>query len=409
MRAIDPKSGAVLRKNATAVATGTVVVLVIIALGWALSKTRWRTAEIVSARVVEERTESDQAERVVEQGKRILANRRSRNSDFRVTGRGNETATDNSNVPPDPESERLLQETLRRVEEERRRIDDLAREADLSPLGQGLHQLGERSGTRESENGFQIQDVAQEPGVDTRASPVPNGIGRNALETADGQPIPLPADPPDVLWNGGRFAFGQPVTDTGTTGSQPERRDDMHRLFAGTVIPSILLTNVDSGLRGTVRAQVASDVRDSATGVHVVIPKGSFLFGRYGEAHGVHANRLFIGWDRIQFPNGVSVSPGNAVTSDLSGVAGVKGIRESRLLKALGSAFAINLLASLARREDDSAGQLGDAVRRALGDSAESISEKLLERDLNRLPTFRVSAGVPMNITLETDLWLPAY
>lgn len=408
MGVIDPNSGAFLRKNATAVATGTVLVLLVVAIGWALGKTTWRTAEFVPARGVEESTEPGQAERVVEQGERILANRRSQRFDSR-TGDRDGFSVGEPGVHQDPESERLLQETLRRIEEERRRVDDLAREADFSPLGQGLYQLGQRSGTIRPDNELRMGESSREPEVDFQSLSPPDRINGNGFEVSGDRQVPSSVNPPGVSSNGGRFELGHRMTGRGTTGSLPEHPNDMFRLFAGTVIPSVLLTNIDSGLRGTVRAQVISDVRDSATGTHVLVPRGTFLFGRYGEAQDVHANRLFIGWDRLQFQNGVSVSPGNAVTSDLSGISGVKGKRESRLLKALGTSFAINLLGSLTRRDDDGVGELEDAVRRAVGDSAETVSEKLLERDLNQLPTFRVSAGVPMNITLETDLWLPAY
>ena len=409
MRAIDPNSGAVLRKNATTVAAGTAVVLVIIALGWALSKTRWRTAETASARVVEESTESGQAERVIEQGERILANRRSQQ--FRLSGHGARQRKRHWQFKCAPGFLNPNGCSRRPFEELRRNVDELT-------IWQGSRILSSWPGVASTRRTSpeRANPVTEFEFKTSRKNPESiHGRRRTGqdrwkeLESSDDQPIPSLADPSDVHLDSGRFSFGQQLTSPGTAERQPDRRNHMHRLFAGTVISSILLTNVDSGLPGTVRAQVASDVRDSATGAHVLIPGGSFLFGRYGEAQNVHAHRLFIGWDRIQFPNGVSVSPGNAVTSDLSGVAGIKGIRESRLLKALGSAFAINLLASLARREDDSADQLGDAVRRAIGDSAETVSEKLLERDLNQLPTFRVSAGVPMNITLETDLWLPAY
>ena len=323
MRAIDPNSGAVLRKNAAAIAAGIVLVMLIIALGWALSKARWKTAEIVSARGVEESTEPDQVERVVDQGERILAARRSQQFDSRV-GDGGGYGIGDSSVHQDPESERLLQESLRRMEEERCRSDDLAREADLSPLGQGLHQLGERSGTHGPGNGFQLEEASQVPGIDTRLSSLPNSISEHGFAASGDRAVPSTVDPPAVALNVGRFTIDQRAMDPEVPGNDRDRLNDAHRLFAGTVIPSVLLTNIDSGLPGTVRAQVTSDVRDSATGIHVLIPRGSFLSGRYDEAQDVHTNRLFIGWDRVQFPNGVSVSPGNAVTSDLSGVAGIK-------------------------------------------------------------------------------------
>ncbi|MCY4141981.1 MAG: TrbI/VirB10 family protein [Rhodobacteraceae bacterium] len=409
MQAIDPNSRAVLSKNTSTVIVGAVMVALIIALGWALGKTRWRTADIMSARVVEQDTDSRQAERVVDEGERILADRKSQQFDGRTSGRSNESSTGESNIRTDLESERQLQETLRRLEEERRRMNDLAKEADLSPLGQGLHQLGSRSDEHGPSDELRTEAGPNESAIGPQPSSLPNIIGGNGSETLADRRYSSTETTSDVFLGGSHFAFGQRAAGNSAAGPRPDHPNNVHRLFAGTVIPSVLLTSIDSGMNGTVRAQVTSDVRDSVTGTRILVPKGSFLLGRYETAQDVHADRLSIGWERLQFPNGVVVSPGNAVTSDLSGIYGIRGTRESRFLKTLGSAVAINLLGSLARRKDSDGDQLADAVRKATGDSAVAVSEKLLERDLNQPPSFRVSAGTEVNVTLETDLWLLAY
>ena len=409
MQAIDPNSRAVLGKNTSTVIVGAVMVALIIALGWALGKTSWRTADIMSARVVEQDTDSGQAERVVDEGERILADRKSQQFDGRTRGRSNESSTDESNLRTDLESERQLRETIRRLEEERQRMDDLAREADFSPLGQGLHQLGGR--TDEHGPGDELRSEAgpSEPAIGPQLSTLPNMVGGIGSKTLGDRQYSSTEIASDVVLDGSHFAFGQRAAGNTAAATRPDHPNNVHQLFAGTVIPSVLLTSIDSGLNGTVRAQVTSDVRDSVTGTRILIPKGSFLLGRYETAQDVHADRLSVGWERLQFPNGVAVSPGNAVTSDLSGIYGIRGTRESRFLKTMGSAFAINLLGSLARRKDSDGDQLADAVRRATGDSAVAVSERLLERDLNQPPSFRVSAGTEVNVTLETDLWLLAY
>lgn len=408
MQAIDPNNQAVLSKNTSTVIVGAVMVALIIALGWALGKTRWRTADIMSARVVEQDTDSGQAERVVDEGERILADRKSQQVDGRTSG-GNESSTDQSNLRTDLESERQLRETLRRLEEERQRMDDMAREADLSPLGQGLHQLGDRSDERWPGDELRTEPAPNESAIGSPPSSLPNMIGRIGDKNLGDRQYSSTEIESDVVLDGSHFAFGQRAAGNSAAGPRPDHPNNVHRLFAGTVIPSVLLTSIDSGLNGTVRAQVTSDVRDSVTGTRILIPKGSFLLGRYESAQDVHADRLSVGWERLQFPNGVAVSPGNAITSDVSGIYGVRGTRESRFLKTLGSAFAINLLGSLGQREDNDGDQLADAIQKATGDSAVAVSERLLERDFNRPPSFRVSAGTEVNVTLETDLWLLAY
>ena len=54
-----------------------------------------------------------------------------------------------------------------------------------------------------------------------------------------------------------------------------------YELKAGTIIPGIMMTGINSDLPGNVIAQVSENVRDTATGRHVLIPKGTRVLGVY--------------------------------------------------------------------------------------------------------------------------------
>ena len=267
----------------------------------------------------------------------------------------------------DPEAARELAEIRRRIEEERQQLAELARQAEFAPLGQSLHALTAASPDAAP------PDATEEPAV--------------PLSGSNSAPSPAPPGAPDL------------------DDAPPEEE----ALLAGTVIPVSLITTIDSELPGLARAQVTAPVRDSVSGTRVLIPPGSLLIGTYSDNANVHAERLFVYWRTLQRPDGSTVQLADVPAADPSGIAGIKGQRKSRFWKTLGAAFAINLVTNLATREESSENQLAKALNRAVGDTAQTVTERVLERDLNASPTFRIPTGTRMNVVLEQDIWLAPY
>ena len=267
------------------------------------------------------------------------------------------------------EAQRRLAEIRQRQEEEQRRLEELEFQAQHAPLGQGLYGLtpGTKGGPGET-----VAPPAEDPALPEREPSVP-----------------APPEPP-----------GQD-TDDG------ELRDEI--LQAGTVITATTITVIDSGLPGIVRAQVTAPVRDSATGTRVVIPPGAMLVGTWADNPDVHAERLHVYWRKLQMPDGESFELDETPSADLSGISGVSGTRKTRFWRTLGAAFAISLVTNLASREQVEDNRVEDALRRAAGNTAQTVTERLLERDLNAAPVFRIAAGTHLNVVLEQDLRLPPW
>lgn len=267
----------------------------------------------------------------------------------------------------DAEAERQLAEIRQRIAEEERRNRELAQEAEFAPLGQSLYSL------------------AAAPAPDEDLEP----------ETDPGQAAP---EAPAPLAPGGmdETSAGRALTD--------ERV-----LRAGTVIPASLITTIDSGLPGLARAQVTAPVRDSTTGTRVLIPGGALVVGTYADGGGVNDERLFVHWRALQLPDGTTHTLDEAPVADLSGMSGLVGQRRSRFWSTLGKAFAINLVTAITARPQAEDNAITDAIKSAAGDTAQTVTERMVERDLNAAPVFRIPSGTPMNIVLEENLWLPPY
>ncbi|MBX4336628.1 TrbI/VirB10 family protein, partial [Bartonella raoultii] len=93
---------------------------------------------------------------------------------------------------------------------------------------------------------------------------------------------------------------------------------------AGTIIPSIMISGINSDLPGQIIAQVRESVYDSATGQNVLIPLGSRLIGTYDSRVSTGQKRALIAWSRVIYPDGSSLSLGNMPGTDQSGYAGFK-------------------------------------------------------------------------------------
>ena len=92
---------------------------------------------------------------------------------------------------------------------------------------------------------------------------------------------------------------------------------------AGTLIPAILITGVNTDAGGMVQAQITSDVYDSLSGSTLLIPAGSRLLGNYtAGANG----RINIDWQTLIIQDYGSWNlDGSMVAVDNMGYAGLKG------------------------------------------------------------------------------------
>lgn len=107
---------------------------------------------------------------------------------------------------------------------------------------------------------------------------------------------------------------------------------------AGTLIPAVLETPIDTARPGMVRAIVSKDVGGFG-GRQVLVPKGSRLIGEYQSDIGPVQNRVLVGWTRLIRPDGMTIQL-SAPATDQSGGAGVPGqVHGFFLARFFGAAF----------------------------------------------------------------------
>ena len=109
--------------------------------------------------------------------------------------------------------------------------------------------------------------------------------------------------------NGG-FSYSAPSSDV---------------LQAGTVIPVMLYSGINTDTAGQVTAQVESDVYDTATGSNLLIPAGSRIIGSY-ESGANESGRVNVTFSTIVLPDGGSYSVGSSLVAvDGQGYNGIQG------------------------------------------------------------------------------------
>ena len=185
-----------------------------------------------------------------------------------------------------------------------------------------------------------------------------------------------------------------------------------YEVKAGTYIPGILISGINSDLPGNMKAQVREDVYDTVTGNHLLIPKGTTLIGTYDSGVTFGQNRALVVWQRLIFPNGKTVLLDNMGGVDLSGYAGFKDKTDNHNLALFKAVILSSILgagtAIVTDDEDEDNDWQGEAGRGA-GEQVITIGNRLADKLLSLQPTITIRPGYRFNIMLHSDLILTPY
>lgn len=188
-----------------------------------------------------------------------------------------------------------------------------------------------------------------------------------------------------------------------------------YELKAGSLIPSMLISGINSDLPGQIIGQVRENVYDTATGRHLLIPQGSRLVGTYDIGISFGQNRVLAGWTRVIYPDGSSLNLGLMPGSDRAGYAGFGDKTNNHYLSTFGSAFLIAAFTSGVQLSQprstatngayDSQQILAGELGRQLG----QVGAEHAKRSLDRAATVEVRPGYKFNVMVSKDIILPPY
>ena len=183
-----------------------------------------------------------------------------------------------------------------------------------------------------------------------------------------------------------------------------------YTLRAGTVIPGLLVTGINSDLPGDLVGQVSRDVYDSRTQRMCLIPKGARLIGTYDNQVAAGEDRLLVAWTRLILPDGRSLRLPGLALKDLAGQTGAQGRVDTHWQRVFGKAVMLSAIGAGAQlSQPQQAGVLGSpsagqVAAGALGQELSSVVLEILRRGLDVPPTITVAAGQGFNVFLNGDL-----
>jgi len=183
---------------------------------------------------------------------------------------------------------------------------------------------------------------------------------------------------------------------------------------AGTVIPSVMISGLNSDLPGQILAQVRENVYDSATGQSLLIPAGARLIGTYDSQITLGQKRALVGWQRIVYPDGSSISLDRMPGADVSGYAGFNDRVNNHYGRIFGnglllSVFSAGIQLSQPQASNGQNYNNSQIVAGAIGQQMGQLGMQMAQRNMNIQPTLEVRPGYPFNVMVTKDIILPAW
>jgi type IV secretory pathway VirB10-like protein len=179
-----------------------------------------------------------------------------------------------------------------------------------------------------------------------------------------------------------------------------------------TKLPCVLESVINSDVEdGYFTCRITTNVYDTATGQHLLVPQGSTVLGNN------QSSELLYGRERLDtisltltLPDGRSVDLGRAPVTDHQGVPGLTGDVNQHYWRLFGAVFIGGVLKggmlalNTAVTQAAGAGQVASGIA-SVGNQA---TNRLIGRALDTRPTITVHSGQLCNILLIKPLSLPA-
>ncbi|WP_198398666.1 type IV secretion system protein VirB10 [Brevundimonas diminuta] len=176
-------------------------------------------------------------------------------------------------------------------------------------------------------------------------------------------------------------------------GRLPDRR---FLIIAGTTVPCLLQTAMDSAAPGYVSCVVPRDVW-SDDGSVVLMARGTRVLGEYRSGLQRGRGRLFVLWTRAVTPEGVAI-PLASPAADALGRAGIGGRIDSHFRERFGGALLLSIVDGATMAAVDAGADR--SIIRTPSDAA-SIA---LQDSVGIPPTLRKDQGAEVSILVAQDL-----
>lgn len=188
-----------------------------------------------------------------------------------------------------------------------------------------------------------------------------------------------------------------------------------NEIKAGTVIPGVMISGINSDLPGEIIGQVRENVYDSATGRHILIPAGTRIVGSYDSSVTQGQQRVLVVWQRLIFGDGSFISLGSMPGADTSGFAGFKDKVNNHYRQTFGTALLLSVFsAGIKMTQHDRNDSLPNnnltaeqTLTQELGRNMGQTGSEIMRKKINIQPTLTIRPGFRFVIVVNKDIVLP--
>ncbi len=186
-----------------------------------------------------------------------------------------------------------------------------------------------------------------------------------------------------------------------------------YEVKAGSIIPGVMITGINSDLPGKLTGQVRENVYDTVTGKYLLIPQGTRVIGTYDSKVAYSQERVLIVWTRLIFPNGDSIDLEGMAGVDLSGYAGMKDKVNNHYGKLITGVVLSSMLSAGAKvaagNNDVGTATFSQQATSGAAQQVSTVGAKFADRNLNVQPTIEIRPGMKFNVFVNKDLILKRY
>ena len=299
-------------------------------------------------------------------------------------------------LPPQPPPSPAPAKTLTDADLEAQRRDRALRAAMAAPIGAGAF---------EARAGMARAGSADRPPTGIESGQTVAAIVPAAARAAAQAAAALPPAPPSAPWADRPDVLPVAVRP-------PTSR---YEVKAGTIIPAVLLTGVNSDLPGQLIAQVRENVFNTESGQFLLVPQGARLIGLYDHQVAYGQERVLVTWKRVIFPNGSSLSLKDGMPgTDGAGAAGFHDQVNHHLVRVFGTALLLSVFsAGVQLSQIPNFGQgftgptAGNVLGAAVGQELGQTATETIRRGMSIAPTIEIRPGYAFNVMVTQDLVFP--
>ena len=189
-----------------------------------------------------------------------------------------------------------------------------------------------------------------------------------------------------------------------------------YEVKAGTIIPAVFQTGINSDLPGQIIAKIRRHVFDTTTGKDVLIPQGATLIGVYSSQVSYGQSRCLMVWNRIIYPDGENLNLEGMPGADLEGYSGIEDKVNNHYWRVFGGAILMSVFAAAAQvattgfsnntsvNANTNSNQASQIMAGALGMQMGQAGMAMIQKNMNIQPTLEIRPGSEFNVLVTRDI-----